>query len=316
MGLGPRHTQHSETHPQAQARRGHTWTHVLTCTHTCACIAVHSQSVPTHPCTRTDSLAPVHTCAYTFMHVHTTPVHVYANLYMHRCPPTHGHAPALAHTHTVVHALWYVCTPVHTPGSLYHTRRHRWAPPGNSRGAETGAPRPPRTYREAPRRVHLDHAAQQALAVGRDEVRHVEHAALHLLQQLPQVVVVEGQRPLPAGDRVTAGRRDWGGPGREGAWQTAGGAGREGAWRAAGGAGRARRGVASGAGPGEDAGRAGCGRGGAGPGGSPPAARTGSPRSSTRPPCGRRTSPPAEGGAVGGRRPRVSAGHEGPRRRV
>lgn len=239
MGLGPRHTQHSETHPQAQARRGHTWTHVLTCTHTCACIAVHSQSVPTHPCTRTDSLAPVHTCAYTFMHVHTTPVHVYANLYMHRCPPTHGHAPALAHTHTVVHALWYVCTPVHTPGSLYHTRRHRWAPPGNSRGAETGAPRPPRTYREAPRRVHLDHAAQQALAVGRDEVRHVEHAALHLLQQLPQVVVVEGQRPLPAGDRVTAGRRDWGGPGREGAWQTAGGAGEKGRGKRCG-AGRGR----------------------------------------------------------------------------
>lgn len=69
------------------------------------------------------------------------------------------------------------------------------------------------THRQAPRRVHLDHAAQQALAVGRDEVRHVEHAPLHLLQQLPQVVVVEGQRPLSAGDGVTAGRRDWVGEG-------------------------------------------------------------------------------------------------------
>lgn len=73
------------------------------------------------------------------------------------------------------------------------------------------------THREAPRRVHLDHAAQQALAVGRDEVRHVEHAPLHLLQQLPQVVVVEGQRPLRAGPRHRgAGRRGRGGDGGAG----------------------------------------------------------------------------------------------------
>lgn len=66
--------------------------------------------------------------------------------------------------------------------------------------------RTPGTHREAPGRVHLDHAAQQALAVGRDKVRHMEHAPLHLLQQLPQVVVVEGQSPLPAGDWGHLGR--------------------------------------------------------------------------------------------------------------
>lgn len=126
-----------------------------------------------------------------------------------------------------------------------------------------------RTHRQAPRRIHFDHATQQALAVRRDEVRHVEHSPLHLLQQLPQVVIVEGQRPLPAGDGVTVGR----GTGREGRhrgaaqrWKGEGRAGRRG-----GGAGRSRVWTA----------------------GSPPAARTGSLRSSTRPPCARRTFLPA-----------------------
>lgn len=91
---------------------------------------------------------------------------------------------------------------------------------------------PAGTHREAPRRVHLDHAAQQALAVGRDEVRHVKHAPLHLLQQLPQVVVVEGQRPLPAGHGVTAGRAAGAAP------RTEQGAGRPGRGGAAGGGAR------------------------------------------------------------------------------
>ena len=119
--------------------------------------------------------------------------------------------------------------------------------PGGGRGASTT----PGTHREAPGRVHLDHAAQQALAVGWDEVRHVENTPLHLLQQLPQVVVVKGQSPLPAGTGVTSGGAEAGGGQHHG---------REG-------------------------GRA---------GGSPPTGRKGSRRSSTRPPCGRHTSPPAK----------------------
>lgn len=93
-------------------------------------------------------------------------------------------------------------------------RRWRWDPgpisvvPGRDLAGSGGggSSDPSGTHREAPGGVHLDHAAQQALAVGRDEVRHVKHASLHLLQQLPQVVVVEGQRPLPAGDRGHLGR--------------------------------------------------------------------------------------------------------------
>ena len=44
--------------------------------------------------------------------------------------------------------------------------------------------------------VHFDHAAQQRAHVGRHERRDVEHAALHLLEQRAQVVVVERQRAL------------------------------------------------------------------------------------------------------------------------
>lgn len=146
-----------------------------------------------------------------------------------------------------------------------HARGPRPAPvrPGASSGGGG-------THREAPRGVHLDHAAQQALAVGRDEVRHVEHAPLHLLQQLPQVVVVEGQRPLPAG------------PGHRGGGPTAG---------------------RDGGGAGERAG-----------GASPQAGRTESRRSSTRLPCGHRTSPPVDSTGVGaGAGPGSFRGSRGPR---
>lgn len=52
------------------------------------------------------------------------------------------------------------------------------------------------TDRESFGRVDFDHSPQQVLAVRRDKVRHVEHSQLHLLQQIPQVVVIEGQSPL------------------------------------------------------------------------------------------------------------------------
>ena len=51
-------------------------------------------------------------------------------------------------------------------------------------------------YGEAARRVHVDAAAEQLAAVGRHEGRNVEHAALHLLEQPTQVLVVERQCAL------------------------------------------------------------------------------------------------------------------------
>ena len=48
-------------------------------------------------------------------------------------------------------------------------------------------------YREPLLRVDFYHAPKQVLAVWRHEVRDMEHASLHLLQQLTEVVVVEGQ---------------------------------------------------------------------------------------------------------------------------
>lgn len=51
-------------------------------------------------------------------------------------------------------------------------------------------------YREPLGSVHFNHAAQKVLTVRRDEVRHVENSQLHLLQQIPQVVVVERQGAL------------------------------------------------------------------------------------------------------------------------
>lgn len=52
------------------------------------------------------------------------------------------------------------------------------------------------SHREPLLWVDLDHPPEQGLAVRRDEVGHVEDPALHFLQQLPQVVVVEGQGAL------------------------------------------------------------------------------------------------------------------------
>lgn len=51
-------------------------------------------------------------------------------------------------------------------------------------------------HSEAARRVHADAAAEQLAAVGRHERRNVEDAALHLLEQSAQVLVVERQRTL------------------------------------------------------------------------------------------------------------------------
>lgn len=47
---------------------------------------------------------------------------------------------------------------------------------------ESGVSRAP--YREPLFGVDLDHALEQRLAVRGDEVGHVEHPALHLLQEL------------------------------------------------------------------------------------------------------------------------------------
>lgn len=93
----------------------------------------------------------------------------------------------------------------------------------------------------------------------------------------------KGSAPCRPGTRSPqGGGAGWGGAGREAG-------GRDGGVRG----GERSRG-----------GRAGCRRTGAGAGVSPPAGRTGSHRSSTRPPCGRHTSPPAKGTVVGGGRAR------------
>lgn len=63
-------------------------------------------------------------------------------------------------------------------------------------------------HRESFFRVDLDHAPQQSLAVRWDEMGHVEHSTLHLFQQLPQVIVVEGQCALWTADRKTHMHRD------------------------------------------------------------------------------------------------------------
>lgn len=44
--------------------------------------------------------------------------------------------------------------------------------------------------------VHFDHSSQKVLTVWRDEVRHVENSQLHLLQKVPQVVIIKWQRAL------------------------------------------------------------------------------------------------------------------------
>lgn len=52
------------------------------------------------------------------------------------------------------------------------------------------------SYRQPLGGIHFDHPTEEALAFGGDEVRHVENPQLHLLQQVPQVVVVERQSAL------------------------------------------------------------------------------------------------------------------------
>ena len=59
------------------------------------------------------------------------------------------------------------------------------------------------TYREPLAGVHFNHSAQKILTVWRDEVRHVENSQLHLLQKIPQVVVIKRESALD-------GRRDRG----------------------------------------------------------------------------------------------------------
>lgn len=56
-------------------------------------------------------------------------------------------------------------------------------------------PAPP-THTESFLGLHFDHPPQEALAVWRNEVGHVEDAPFHLLQQLAEVVIIKGQSPL------------------------------------------------------------------------------------------------------------------------
>lgn len=58
------------------------------------------------------------------------------------------------------------------------------------------------THREPLAGVDLDHPSKKVLTVWRDEVRHVENSQLHFLQQIPQVVIVEGQGALKEEKRV------------------------------------------------------------------------------------------------------------------
>lgn len=68
------------------------------------------------------------------------------------------------------------------------------------------------SYREPLLRVDLNHALEQRLAVWGDEVGHVEHPTLHLLQELAQIVVVKRQGTLQEkrreGSRRKEGRTD------------------------------------------------------------------------------------------------------------
>lgn len=51
-------------------------------------------------------------------------------------------------------------------------------------------------YREPFFRVDLNHALEQRLAVRRDKMGHVKHPALHLLQELTQIVMVKRKSTL------------------------------------------------------------------------------------------------------------------------
>jgi hypothetical protein len=50
------------------------------------------------------------------------------------------------------------------------------------------------THRHSLIRVDFDHSTEQVLAIGRNKVWNMEDPSLDLLEQLAQVVVVEGQR--------------------------------------------------------------------------------------------------------------------------
>lgn len=58
------------------------------------------------------------------------------------------------------------------------------------------APRCRPAHRKSLVGVDFYHSFKQSLTLRRNEVGHVEHPALHFLQELPQVVVVKGQRTL------------------------------------------------------------------------------------------------------------------------
>ena len=59
------------------------------------------------------------------------------------------------------------------------------------------------TDREAFFRVSVDHASEQLLTVVRHEGGNLEPARLHLLQQLPQIVIIERKRALKYNSPVT-----------------------------------------------------------------------------------------------------------------
>lgn len=52
------------------------------------------------------------------------------------------------------------------------------------------------SYSEPLAGVHFNHATQKVLTVWWNEVRHVEHSQLHLLQEIPQVVIIKRQSAL------------------------------------------------------------------------------------------------------------------------
>lgn len=62
------------------------------------------------------------------------------------------------------------------------------------------------SYRETFRGIHFNHPPQKVLTVRGDKMWHVEHSTFHLLQQLPQVVVIERQGTLHGCDRVVDGK--------------------------------------------------------------------------------------------------------------
>lgn len=64
-------------------------------------------------------------------------------------------------------------------------------------------------YREPLFRVDLDHALEQSLAVRGDKMGHVKHPALHLLQELTQIVMVKRKSALREQKRPEKTDRPW-----------------------------------------------------------------------------------------------------------